>query len=139
MAKEVYQPNKEEILYQMIDAEYILLNLTNGNYFSLDNLGVYLWECVINRIPVEAFTEMLASLKPEPEEGVVKSAQAVFREILQEGLSIVCETPAEDYMAFVDDLMKKIIDGEIKISPVVLHSYKNIQEKYAHPCGVKEI
>lgn len=139
MVKDTYKPNNEDIIFQRIDGEFILLNLSNGNYFSLDNLGVLAWECVINRIPVGTFTGMIANLTPVPDKSVVYSAGAVFRELLAEGLSLVCDEPSQENTPFLDNFRERIAAGEIRVSEVILHSYKNIQEKYAHPCGVKEI
>lgn len=139
MDKQIFKPNSPDVIYQLIEGEYILLNRDNGNYFSLDNLGVFAWDCVINSIPVKVFKEAVASLSEGVSEEIIRSAINIFKEFQKEGLAVSTDKGSNDYKDFLNRIKEKTENGEIEIKPVKLHSYKNIQEKYAHPCGIKEI
>lgn len=134
-----YIPNTAEIIYQMIDGEYIFLNQKNGNYFSLDNLGVIAWEFVMHSIPVEGLYRAIQEVSPAVAEEVIASLEKLYDDLEMEGLSRATNGEASDQQHFLNDVLKKLRNGEVVIKPTILHSYKNIQEKYAHPCGVKEI
>ncbi len=139
MNRKNYKPNTAEIIYQLIDREYILLNLSNGNYFSLDNLGVLIWECVLHSIPDDLFLKLLSEVVPEIDPVVTASVPHVFDDLLKEGLSVYTDDVQADTDKFLDEMREKILRDRPYLKPAALHAYKNIQEKYAHPCGVKEI
>ncbi len=134
-----YKPNTEEIIYQMIEGEYILLNLSNGNYFSLDNLGVLIWRCVENSIPQEELFSLLRDQESNNMEALVNSARGVFEALVTEGLALPVTDSTGDENRCMEEFRQMIRDGKVHLKPATLHAYKNIQEKYAHPCGVKEI
>ena len=139
MSGKRYKPNSQEIIYQLIDGEYILLNLSNGNYFSLDNLGVLVWECVTNSVPAEALISAIAESLTDTSDKITESVSSVFDSLLNEGLSIPADDETTFPAGFVSEVKSRISNGEVSLQPAKLHAYKNIQEKYAHPCGVKEI
>lgn len=37
-------PNEKEVAAKVIDGEAILINLSNGIYYSLDGVGAFVWE-----------------------------------------------------------------------------------------------
>ncbi|MDT8308617.1 MAG: hypothetical protein RQ866_03745 [Bacteroidales bacterium] len=139
MPTKAFIPNNTEIIFQLIDGEYILLNLTNGNYFSLDNIGVLIWDCVINAVPQDVFIDVIYECLPKKNIEIVKSVELVFAALLLEGLSMPCNTPSSDYENFIERIKKTISSDALALKPATLHAYKFIQEKYAHPCGVKKI
>ncbi len=41
---ECFQPNGADIAAKIIDGEAIILNIANGLYFSMDEVGAFVWE-----------------------------------------------------------------------------------------------
>ncbi len=139
MKSGVYKPNTGDIIFQEIESEIILLNLKNGNYFSLDNIGVLIWDCVLKHIPSDILISTLLMHTKEAKNELIEASARVFEELLKEGLSLPHDVAADDSDNFREYFAKKISESNFNLIPPVLNSYKNIQEKYAHPCGVKEI
>jgi hypothetical protein len=57
--KQRVQPNKEEVAAKVMDGEAILINLSNGVYYSMDKVGAAIWELIETGC---SFEEMVAAL-----------------------------------------------------------------------------
>jgi hypothetical protein len=53
-----------DVLYQELDGESVLLNLTNETYFGLDDVGTRIWQLLVEQGNVEA---VLAQMQTEYE------------------------------------------------------------------------
>lgn len=139
MSHRSYSPNATDCIFQNIDGEIILLYRKNGNYFSLDNMGVLVWEMICNCFPLDVLEEILVALPPSTAAELRPSIATLIEEMETEGLILPCEPSTMEFASFVESALTAINDGRIGTMAVKLNSYKNIQEKYAHPCGVKEM
>jgi len=64
------RPNEEEVAAKVLDGEAILINLSNGTYYSMDKAGGFIWELIEGRHSLE---EMVAAIIARYE---VSSSQA---------------------------------------------------------------
>jgi hypothetical protein len=133
-----YKPNTDDIIYQEIDGEIILLNLKNGNYFSLDNLGALIWKAVCEEISVNLIMSVLSEISPAEKVQIVFSVSELFELLLIEDLIVESDKHNADEQCFNRLLNNSFASPNFQFKPAKLNSYKNIQEKYAHPCGIKE-
>ena len=78
--KQRVQPNKEEVAAKVMDGEAILINLSNGIYYSMDKVGAVVWELVERNFSPE---EMVASIMSRYEVETEK-AQADVERLLKE-------------------------------------------------------
>jgi len=135
-----YHINDAEIIHELIDGEVMLLNLTNGNYFSLDNVGVIIWEMISQNCTVEVLIEAIAGFDSANKDSMEAAIRQVVAQMIEEGLIIPVENDAtfnrKDIIKSIDTRLR---DGSIQFITPVLHMYKDIQEKYAHPAGVKAV
>lgn len=138
MSEKTLCPNSKDIIYQHIDGEVILLNLKNGNYFSLDNIGVLVWESVVRSIPCRVLADVLRSVLLNDTEKILSSINQLYKDLQDEGLACNCEQPSKEIRKYILSWIHALNNGQCRHVPAVLNSYKNIQEKYAHPCGIKE-
>lgn len=135
----VFVPNKEDIIYQHIDEEIILLNLKNGNYFSLNGAGRIFWEGICRGISAETILSTLETFTVLSSQELHIQVANLLMQLEQEGLvmhSDAPDNPSDDYRKLVAELSGA---DNFSWNTFMLHSYKNIQEKYAHPAGIKEI
>jgi len=44
-----YKINKDKVTYRIIDAEAVILNLDNGYYYSLNEVGTKIWQMIEKR------------------------------------------------------------------------------------------
>jgi hypothetical protein len=93
------RPNTGDVAAKVIDGEAIIMNLANGLYFSMDEVGSAVWEMVeVGR----SLDEMAAGLearfevdRPTVEADVTRLAG----ELLAENLVVVSDTPPADSTA----------------------------------------
>jgi hypothetical protein len=139
MSHTSYAPNTADCIFQNIDNEIIILNLKNGNYFSLDNLGVLVWEMITQSLPLDSMSVLFSGLPSVAAAEISSSIANLLEDMQREGLILACEPSSGDATLFVATAQTAISEGRVCVKPLVLNAYKHIQEKYAHPCGVKEI
>jgi hypothetical protein len=136
----LYHINDAEIIHEIIDGEVMLLNLTNGNYFSLDNIGVLVWEMISLNYPVEVLIEAIAAFDSTNKDSMETAIRQVVAQMIEEGLIIPVEGDASfNREDIINSINTRLRDGSIQFIVPVLHMYKDIQEKYAHPAGVKAV
>jgi len=58
---EFIQPNNSQIAAKVMEGEAILINLTTGIYYSLDDVGSELWEAIVQGTSEAVLTEWVAS------------------------------------------------------------------------------
>jgi hypothetical protein len=56
-----YQPNSPNVIYEVIDGEVVLVNLENGSYYSIDSIGVTIWEAIEQSLSVDQIISRLAN------------------------------------------------------------------------------
>lgn len=59
MKNEVITPNTPNVVSEDFDGEIILVNLTNGNYYSLRNSGARIWKLIESRTTFDIILEAI--------------------------------------------------------------------------------
>ena len=57
-----YTIDKDKVTYRIIDGEAVILNLDNGYYYSLNEVGTRIWESIDKQ---KSLSEILSLLKEE--------------------------------------------------------------------------
>jgi len=84
-------PNNEDVGAQVIDGEAIIINLSNGMYYSLDNVGGKVWEMIEDGSSLAEMTEVITSLYKVPGEQVNADVERLVEELVKENLVTVSE------------------------------------------------
>jgi hypothetical protein len=91
-------PNKEEVAAKVIDGEAILINLSNGIYYSLDNVGGLIWELIEGGSSLEAIVGAVRARYDISRAQAQADVERLAAELLQENLVTVSSdgaTPLE--------------------------------------------
>jgi coenzyme PQQ synthesis protein D (PqqD) len=56
-----YRPNPDGVVAEVVDGEAIILNLVNGSYYSLDQVGGRIWTLLDEQRPLEQIVKAVAS------------------------------------------------------------------------------
>ncbi|MCF8297447.1 MAG: PqqD family protein [Saprospiraceae bacterium] len=129
--------NEKDVIFELIDGEIVLLNLTNGNYYTIDGLGVLIWGLIIKSGDSEKIIEYIFKLyKNSVKIELVKKIVLVFIDELINAklLSIVDEKQLKSGLKIHLDFNDNVLPAFKK---PILQSYQQMQEKYAHPSGIK--
>jgi hypothetical protein len=76
--------NQPKVSHQSIDGEVVIINLENGSYYSLLDLGARLWELIAAGWSRTELLELVTGTYAEPEAGHLSAA--FFDELVAEGL-----------------------------------------------------
>jgi hypothetical protein len=93
-AQSRFRPREEEVAAKVMDGEAILINLSNGIYYSMDKVGGLMWEMVEGKRSLE---EMVAGVVTRYEVSMQQAREDVERlmeELVQENLVAAAEDGA---------------------------------------------
>ena len=88
------QPNKEEVAAKVMDGEAILINLSNGVYYSMDKVGAVVWELIEKDYNVEEMIEAVAARYEVSAEQVQTDVEQLVGQLLEEKLVLMAEDGA---------------------------------------------
>lgn len=95
----VWKPDPTAVAAKVIDGEAIIMNLTNGAYYSMDGVGALIWEGVEVGQPGDAIVQRIAHRYGADAARVRADFDRLVAELLIEGL--IVETVADEAPAML--------------------------------------
>jgi hypothetical protein len=78
--------NGQDVAAKVVDGEAILINLSNGLYFSLDKVGAYIWSMIAAGSTVELIARSVSDRYGVPTERTRPDVRKLVAELLGENL-----------------------------------------------------
>jgi hypothetical protein len=121
MVNPIFEINKKDVVYELIDGEAILINMATGSYFSLDGSGAVMWELLQQgAISGQAMVNLLMlryrGVRAEVEEATLR----VLNEMQADGLL----TPADREAGQASRLVPTDL---LPFEPPVLNKYTDLE------------
>ncbi|MGH7834257.1 MAG: PqqD family protein [Candidatus Binatia bacterium] len=88
------RPNEEEVAAKVMDGEAILINLSNGIYYSMDKVGGVVWELIEKRHSLEEMTEAITRRYDVASERARADIERLANELFQEHLVLEADDAA---------------------------------------------
>ena len=88
------RPNEEEVAAKVMDGEAILINLSNGIYYSMDKVGGVVWELIEKRYSLEEIREAISGRYEVSPEQAQADVERLANELLQEHLVLEADDTA---------------------------------------------
>jgi hypothetical protein len=90
------KPNTDEVASKVVDGEAILINLSNGMYYSMDTVGGYIWSLVADGHGLDAISAAVAQRYEIAEDQAKQDVDALAQQLLDEKVVIPADggTPA---------------------------------------------
>src|SRR5574338_684104 len=85
---DAYLPNREDVAAKVIDGELIIIRLSDGTYYSMDNVGACVWELIEAGRPLREVVEDVSARYAAPLERVEADVETLVRELFAEGLIV---------------------------------------------------
>jgi hypothetical protein len=82
---ERHSPARHDVAASVIDGEAIIMNLTNGAYYSMDGVGATVWQWIEEEQPLSVITERLATAYPIPTT-IASDLAGLFAQLRDEGI-----------------------------------------------------
>lgn len=121
--------NIPKIVHENIDGETVILNLDDGNYYSLVGTGADIWECLENGANIRDVIERLYTKYDGVRENMEKAAHVFISELMQEGLIVTDGTGPDSGSGCFH---AKVETGNKESKPVfeapVLNKYSDMQD-----------
>ena len=81
-----YSPMRQDVAASVIDGEAIIMNLTNGAYYSIDAVGAIVWQWLDEEQSTETILQRLAEQYPDAGAVLKRDLHALLGQLLDEGL-----------------------------------------------------
>ncbi|REJ66500.1 MAG: PqqD family protein [Planctomycetota bacterium] len=85
------RPNSQDVAAKVIDDEAILINVATGAYYSMDNVGAFIWKQIDAQCPLEAIVAAVVARYDVTPEQADTDVQRVARELFEENLVVACD------------------------------------------------
>jgi hypothetical protein len=91
----LYTVNEMKVISELLDGETIIINLENGNYYSMNETGSIIWNTLANNHTLGAILEHLSSRFSAPKEELEKELGNIVSFLEQEELIMECVADPE--------------------------------------------
>ena len=82
------KPNTAEVAAKDVDGEAVLINLTNGMYYSTDQVGGFVWSLVEGGYALDAIADAVAERYGVEKAVAEKDVGALAQQLLDENLAL---------------------------------------------------
>lgn len=87
-----YTVNTGQVISEIIDGEAVMINLTTGNYYSLNESGAFAWNAIERGASATDIVDMLASRFEGDRAEIERTTGALIEELTREELIVPTET-----------------------------------------------
>jgi hypothetical protein len=126
MTNQRFRINTPTVTHETIDGEAVIINLDSGNYYSLVEVGSFIWGLIENGASASEVQHLVLQGYDGNATDVDRSVQELLAQLQQENLIV----PLDGAEAFESDQVLSSNNGHKKPSfnPPVLHKYSDMQE-----------
>jgi len=122
MENHIITPNSPNVVSENFDGEVILVNLVNGNYYSLRNTGANVWKLIEQKRSYADLLQDVSSIY-QADDSVVESVESFIQQLSEQQL--IKTAPLNGYQSAEADF-KFIQPGNFE--PPVLEVYSDMQD-----------
>ena len=87
--KDCLRPNGEEVVAKVIDGEAIVINLSNGVYYSMDHVGALIWELIEAGHSLDAIVQEIVARYDVSSQQAQADMKRLVAELCHEKLLVV--------------------------------------------------
>jgi hypothetical protein len=89
-----FTANSDHVAAKVIDGELIIIRLSDGTYYSMDNAGARVWALIEAQHPIADVVRIISSWYGAAADRVESDVATLVRELLDEGLIIAASAEA---------------------------------------------
>lgn len=121
-----YSINRDKVIFEKFDYEIILINLENGNYFSIRQVAQIIWELIEKGLDRSSVISTIAKIYNTTFDKIEDDLTVYFEELLKESLIDLTESTNKIFDSNVKD---ETIEKQNKpYSKPVLEIYSDMQD-----------
>jgi len=126
MTNQRFRVNTPTVTHETIDGEAVIINLDSGNYYSLVDVGSFIWGLVEKGASASDVQDVILQTYQGDATDVDRGVQELLDQLQQENLIV----PLDDTVAFDHSQLLSSGNGHEKpaFNPPMLHKYSDMQE-----------
>ena len=119
--EKTFKINDQKVIHETLDGETIIINLENGNYFSMNATGAIVWNLLEKQSSVQTIVQALTNRFEIDDVSVLSTVTDLVTFLLNENLILEAETS-------IDSEPQEIIEQrEVYLIPLI-EKYEDMQE-----------
>jgi Coenzyme PQQ synthesis protein D (PqqD) len=83
-----YKPNDAEVASKVMDGEAILINLSNGTYYSMDKTASIIWSMIYLQYNVDEITNKICEIHNVKPDDIKNDIEDLFKSLIDEKIII---------------------------------------------------
>jgi hypothetical protein len=123
---DLLRPNEAHVAAKVLDGEAIIINLSNGTYYSMDKVGGLIWEMIERRQGLEAIVAAITARYEVFPEQAQTDVQRLAGELMQENLVIVSDMPPSP-----GERQESVAEQRLPYEPPKLNIYRDMSDLLA--------
>ena len=124
-----FRINSPHIIHETIDLETVIVNLDTGNYYSLDQIGVEIWNLIEKHISLDEIIEDISRRYEGNRTLIEQAVIQLANELNQENLIINDSSePSETNSGFDYKEITGAQTKKMSFEAPILHKYNDMQE-----------
>lgn len=88
-------PNEEEVAAQVLDGEAVMINLSNGFYYSMNGVGAFIWELIASGHSLDTIVTSLMHHYDVSSERAQVDLEHLVSQLLEENLVLASNAESE--------------------------------------------
>ena len=109
----ILKPNTAEVAAKEVDGEAVLINLTNGMYYSMDLVGGFIWSLVENGHDLDTIADAVATRYGIEKSVASTDVETLANQLVEERLAL----PSDEEAASTAAIPENAPDGDPYAAP----------------------
>jgi len=102
--RQYLRPNSDDVAAKIVDGEAILINLSNGMYYSMDSVGAFVWSLIEAGRSQDSIAEVVAGQYGIAKETAIQDIAALIEELTKENLIVLVTGDSAAEYQEIDDI-----------------------------------
>ncbi len=83
----MYKVDQKSVVWRKIEGEIVILNLSTGHYYTLNEVGLVLWEGILRKLSPEEIARKIADEFEVAYKTALKDTCECIDQLIQEGIA----------------------------------------------------
>jgi len=123
-----FRINGPNVIHEIIDGEAVLVNLNNGSYYSVDQVGADIWRHIEQGAPVGQIIDAIAHQYVGDREDVKNGVNQLVGQLQQESLIVPVEAGQSDANASPHATASTDHKDRPRFEEPTLHKYTDMED-----------
>ena len=123
---DLLRPNEADVAAKVLEGEAIIINLSNGTYYSMDKVGGLIWEMMERGQDLEATVAAITARYEVSPEQAQADVQRLVGELMQENLVIISDKPPAP-----GERQESVAEQRLPYEPPKLNIYRDMSDLLA--------